>query len=267
MKKFRKIWDEAKNGWLLSHKDMDRRKAYALFLEAFPDASDVTETAFNNQRSRMGAVKRKNLHSSTKCRPLYSEHLKKGYIRIKIAQPNVWVLKSKWVYMETHPWEDFSERSNYIFLDGDNRNFSPGNIERVPLKTMGVFNSLGGCVKGHPELTRLNVARAKLKQAELDAGERLGLTVTQGNSRKFRDERNKEARESQRKARLDPARNAKRIETAKKRLERIKNEEPERWAKMQERSKEAKRIWYLKNKEKCLERNRQRRKQPKEDGK
>lgn len=88
MKKFRKIWSGDKNAWITGHKDMDRREAYRMFLRGFPDASDVTETAFYNQRSRLGAVLYKNPHASTKCRPLYSEQEKKGYIRIKIAQPN-----------------------------------------------------------------------------------------------------------------------------------------------------------------------------------
>ena len=195
MKKFRKVWTAELNAWLLTTKGMNRKAAYALFLETFPQITDVTECAFNNQRSRMGAAgKSTNPGFSRKPRPLYSEQVKKGYVRIKIAQPNVWVSKAKWVYMETHPWEDFTERSNYVFLDGDSRYFSPDNIERVPLRLMGLFNGFGGSEEGNPEVTRLRILQAKLKYARLDAGERLGLVVSYGTARFFRKEYNAKLR-------------------------------------------------------------------------
>lgn len=182
MQHFRKIWDTEKNEFLKSTKGLDRMTAYALFCEKWPEA-DVTQTAFFNQRSRMKAAGKATYLGSRKARPLYSERLKKGYIQIKIAQPNKWVTKSKWVYMESHPWEDFTEKSNYIFLDGDNRNFSPDNIERVPIKLMGIFCGLGGTVKGLPECTRLNITRARLKKAQLDALEKHGQIIHAGGSR------------------------------------------------------------------------------------
>ena len=144
MMRFRKIWDETTNGFIFAHKELvkDYKTFHTLFMQSFPD-SQVTFTAFKNQCSRLGVVQHHNPHVSTKKRPLYAEYCKKGYVRIKIAEPNVWVSKSKWVYMETHPWEDFTERSNYIFLDGNNRNFSPENIERVELKLLHWMQAKG----------------------------------------------------------------------------------------------------------------------------
>lgn len=187
MKHFRKIWDAQKNEWLKTTKGMTPSEAYAKFLEAFPEAADVTRVAFCNQRSRMGAAGVCTNPSFTRApRPLYSEQIKKGLVRIKIAQPNVWISKAKWVYMQAHPEEDFSERSNYIFLDGDTRNFYPENIARVPLNLIGIFNQLGGTVRGDAEATKIRLAQAKLKKASLDLGEKIGVTVTYGHSRKFR---------------------------------------------------------------------------------
>lgn len=97
--------------------------------------------------------------------------------------------------MQTHPSEDLSERSNYIFLDGNNRNFSPENIERVPLVLMGLFNGCGGSVPGAPELTRLNLLRAKLKKAQLDALEKYGQIGVYGHCRKDKKEMAKRHRE------------------------------------------------------------------------
>ena len=197
MEHFRKIWNEEKRRWLLENGcGKDRRKVYADFLAAFPDASDVTFIGLMNYCSRIGAVSFRNKATgSRKQRPLYSEQEKKGYIRIKIAQPNVWISKSKWVYMETHPWEDFTERSSYVFLDGNTRNFAPENIERVPLKIMGLYSSFGGVVPGHPELSRLHIMQAKLKYAIFDKGEKAGLVKKVGDGRVFTAEYNARARE------------------------------------------------------------------------
>ena len=232
MKKFRKVWTKEINEWFSVTKGMTPSEAYSFFLKTFPQITDVTRAAFCNQRSKMKcAGKCSNPNVSRKPRPLYSEHIKKGYVRIKIAQPNEWVSKSKWVYMETHPWEDFSERSNYIFLDGDNRNFDPKNIERVPLKVMGVFNLLGGCEKGQPEITRLRIVQAKLKLATLDAGEKLGLVAkVESKGRKnpgrlFIEERNRKAREYN----SSPERKKIISERAKKYREKLKTEYPEKY--------------------------------------
>ena len=245
MQRFRKIWDTEKNNWMLAHKDMDRKEVHKLFLASFPDAQDVTECAFFNQRSRIGAVRYKRSHGSTKRRPLYSEQIKKGYVRIKIALPSVWVSKSKWVYMETHPWEDFSERSNYIFLDGNLRNFSPDNIARIPLKLMGIFVQCGGTVPDNPELTQLNIIRAKLLSAQLDAGEKIGLTVHSGNCRMFREERNRKAR----KYNSAPERRTLLCERQKAYIQKLKTENPEEFLRRKERQKTYQKEWYRRKKE------------------
>ena len=218
MEKFRKVWTKELNEWLLTTKGMKTGDAYALFLATFPEITDVTRGAFCSQRSRMGAAgKCTNPNFSRKPRPLWSEQVKKGYVRIKIAQPNVWVSKAKWVYMETHPWEDFTERSNYIFLDGDNRNFDPANIERVPLSVMSLLNLMGGCEKGNPKTTRLRVLLAKMKIASFDAGEKLGLVTHCGTRgiRVFIEERNRRQRERSRLITLDDEKRERRKATAR----------------------------------------------------
>lgn len=237
MKHFRKIWDNEKDRWLMEHKEMNRKEAYKLFLKSFSDVSDVTDRAFYNERSRIGAVTVYNTRRSTRAKPLYSEQTKKGYVKIKVAQPNVWKTKSRWVYEETHPWEDFSERSNYIFLDGNNRNFNPNNIERVPLKLMGVFNGLGGCAKGDPEVTRLRILQAKLKVAQFDAGEKLGDVVRYGRSR---ISRSKNA-ELSRKRYAILAHTQKFKEHQREYFRKMKVENPEKYAEILRKNRERKR--------------------------
>ena len=205
MQHFRKIWDDEKKAWIKTTKGMTPGEAYAKFLEAFPEVTDVTRFAFCNMRSRCGAAGVcYNPNFSRKPRPIGAEQVKKGYVRIKIAQPNVWISKAKYVYMQAHPGEDLSEPSNYIFLDGDNRNFAPENIERVPVKYMAIFCQYGGAARGDPETTRIRIAQAKIKVATLDLGEKIGVVVKQNNSRVFITDRNRKANEWQRKARQDP---------------------------------------------------------------
>lgn len=236
MKDFRKIWNDETNGFLISHKHLvgvNYDELLHLFLERFPD-SRMTKTAIKNQCSRLRICKKPTYNSPRRHRNLYEEQIKKGYVRIKVAEPNVWMQKNKWVYIETHPWEDCSERSNYVFLDGNNRNFNPNNIERVPLKVMGVFNLLGGCEKGQPEITRLRIAQAKLKLAILDKGERLGLVVKvdskgrKNAGRLFIGERNRKAREYN----ARPERKKVVAERSRKYREKLKIENPEKYAEM-----------------------------------
>jgi|GEM_PF-1354472 len=253
MEKFRKIWNEETDGFLVSHRKItgtDYDRLLKLFLEAFPD-SRVTKCAIKNECSRLRLCKPQNPHP-TRHRPLYSEHLKKGYVRIKIAEPNVWVSKSKWVYMETHPWEDFSERSNYIFLDGDTRNFSPENIERVPLKLMGIYNLTGGVAKGCPELTRVRIAQARLKQRLMDSGEKVGLVVVVNGKnrhacRVFKSRRNELARTRYRM--LPPEKKKEINENRRQYFKRLREETPEKWEALKVRRRESQKAYYQRHKD------------------
>ena len=245
MKKFRKVWTEEINAWLKTTKGMTPGDAYALFLKTYPNITDVTRVAFCNQRSRMGAAGVSyNPNLSRAPRPLYSEQIKKGYVRIKIAQPNVWVSKAKWVYMETHP-EEYeictTERANYIFLDGDNRNFHPDNIARVPLNIMSVFNSLGGTVDGNPELTRLRLTQAILKSKILDKMEQIGGVNKYAT---YRIDKQK-AHERYLKLKNKPGFKKHQTEVARAYMQRLKVERPEKYQEILRKNRERRKI--LKN--------------------
>ena len=253
MKHFRKVWTPEINQWLLDHKDMIKSEMYKLFLETYPECNDVTYTAFKNQCSRVGASYTVNncWRGDRKPRPLYSEQIKKGYIRIKIAQPNVWITKSKWVYMETHPYEDFSERSIYIFLDGNNRNFNPNNIERLTLSEMAHYSRLGGCCYGNPEITKLRVILAKQRHALYEAGEKAGLTVDYGKTKScrcFKSDLDAKRREYTSRSYVKERRR----KLAKERRERMKIENPEKYEKIKLQHREYLKVY---NQRKGEERN------------
>lgn len=187
MTHFRRCWDDEKRRFLLDHKDMSRKELYALFCRTF-GRTDISFCAVMNERSRCGAVRKKNPHKSTKAKPLYSEQVKKGFVRIKVAQPNVWIQKSRWVYEETHPGYIYDSSDCFYFLDGDQRNFSPDNIALMKRPCQGLFQFFGGTVKGHPELTRLHILQARMRLAQLDIAEKAGLTLKSGAGRRFKRE-------------------------------------------------------------------------------
>lgn len=233
MKHFRKIWDERTNGFIIAHKELEFSDQYRLFLETFPD-SEVSETAYRNQCSRLGTRPHREPHS-TRVRPLYSEQEKKGYVRIKIAMPNVWISKAKWVYQETHPWDITEEDSEYIFVDGNNRNFSPDNIERLPRRLQPEFIRQGGTCSDSPELTRLRIQNARLKFACFDAGEKLGLVRDNGGGRVFVEDFKIKQRERQRKYRADPERYARIKENLRKRRHELKTNNPQKYREILEK--------------------------------
>ncbi len=182
-------WSKEINEWLLTISGMKTQDAFDLFLHKYPEIKDVSKRQFFHHYSRLGLTQIKKPREKY-LRPLYSEHKTGGYLFIKVAQPNVWIRKTKWVYMETHPEEYekcIKEDAKYIFLDGDINNYSPDNIERVPLKIFSIFAHLGGTIKGQPELTRLRIAQAKLKHEILNKKEKIGKTFNYNGKRYDKD--------------------------------------------------------------------------------
>ena len=151
-------------------KGQDSYTAYKSFYQMF---KNVTETAFHNQRSLLGVVKSKP-HGSNKRAKLYEERLKSGYVQIKVAEPAVWKSKARWVWEETHPGEQIEKSDSFFFLNGDNRDFRPENIERLEAKYRTTFLYFGGPDK-NPEVTKIRILQAKIRVAQLDLGEKVGI--------------------------------------------------------------------------------------------
>lgn len=98
---------------------------------------------------------------------LYSERLDKdGYILIKIAEPNKWVRKYRWLYEQEHG--AIPENSVIIFADGDKTNLNTDNLICVTRNELKVLNKCR-LISSVPELTKtgLNVAKLKIKLEEI----------------------------------------------------------------------------------------------------
>ena len=162
-------WTPEMLDFVKSTKGQDRETAYKAFCEKF---TGITATAFYNQRSRSG-VSPKKPHGTNKRAKLYEERIKKGYVQIKVAEPSTWISKTRWVWEETHPGEQTEKTDNFIFLNGNNRDFRPVNIERIESKYRISFFKFGG-VDENPEVTKIRILQAKMRAAQLDLGEKIG---------------------------------------------------------------------------------------------
>ena len=222
-------WTKEYIDWLLEHKDIPRKERHELFCRTFN--VNVKFHTFNCKCSAIGC----NPHpkkSMAKALPLYSEHKKRGYIQIKVAHPNVWISKAKWVYQETHPWEDYTDdKSIYIFLDGDSTNFSVDNIARISRQINAIINS-----KYSTSMDKsLEILNAQLIIKTLDLGEKLNLTYRTSShnhtGRIFRDKQ-KEYIDKYRKDHIEQFR-----KYAKDYRDRVKEENGERYIHLKERQK------------------------------
>lgn len=247
MKHFRKIWDQEKHDFLMEHREMKITDCYQLFLQTFPEASDVTRYAFCNERSRIGAIsekykKQNKNHGSRKPKPLFSEHVKKDYIKIKVEQPNVWMFKHHYVWWQNTGHKPEPKKETVIFLDGNNRNFDFNNLYLLPRACMAIFNNSSlnlGTVPGNPEATKINAANALLIYKTHQLGRKLGLVSE--NSGRFKSDINEY--QKNREKNLTPEQKAIEKERRKKYFEKIKSD-PERYKKFKERKNEYNKQWY-----------------------
>lgn len=210
----KKKWTSEQEQWLIDHKDIrGKLLMYETFKKAFPEAQ-YTANAISAKRTELGAYGNvKDRYSNA--RPLYSERVKKGYVLIKVSKCEWWP-KQKFIWVASHPGEPFSIRNQFIFLDGDNRNFSVDNIMKVDHRVMGILNrNYHGLIKGKPELNRAIILEIMLKLAYLDKAEGAGLTTNYGVGRMLRSDRNRLARE--RRKRFTPEQKAQRNAYAKER--------------------------------------------------
>lgn len=101
-------------------------------------------------------------------RTVGSFQTKKGYIRIKVAEPNVWMQYQRYIWEQQHPGESAAGKT-VIFLDGDNRNFNPDNLECITRKEMAVMNELGNRagLSRDERVAILTMARIKLAKSDL----------------------------------------------------------------------------------------------------
>lgn len=140
-------------------------------------------------------------------KPVGSLQEKKGYVQIKIAEPNQWMQYQRYVWERHHQGESV-EGMVVIFMDGNSRNFDPSNLERVSRGELNVMARMGHTAAMSREereicLLRARVALAKVKLAGREKADAL--------RKKANYERKKN----------DPAEKARKAAYAKKRFANI----------------------------------------------
>lgn len=94
-------------------------------------------------------------------RPVGSFQIKKDYVRIKVAEPNRWMQYQRYVWEQHHPGES-AEGKTVIFMDGNNRNFDPNNLECVERGELSVMSAMGCTAESTREERELFLLRARL---------------------------------------------------------------------------------------------------------
>lgn len=95
---------------------------------------------------------------------------KKGYILIKVAEPNKWISYAKYVWEQNHP-DETCEGMYVIFLDGNTRNFEPSNLERVSRNELSTMNRWGNnCMSAEERKFLLMRVRISMAEAKLLGG-------------------------------------------------------------------------------------------------
>ena len=159
---------------------------------------------------KIGAYNSANYHRGEthhRHNPIGSLQVKRGYVQIKIGEPNKWMQYQRYVWEQHHPGES-AKGMVVLFMDGNSRNFDPSNLERVSRGELTVMASLGHTAAMSRKereicLLRARVAIAKVKLA--------GREKAYALSNKANYERKKN----------DPAEKAKRAAYAKQRLASI----------------------------------------------
>lgn len=98
-------------------------------------------------------------------RPVGSFQEKKGYIRIKVAEPNKWMQYQRYIWEQNHPGQS-AEGKTVIFMDGNKRNFDISNLECVERGELSVMAELGCTAESSREERELFLLRARLVYAK-----------------------------------------------------------------------------------------------------
>lgn len=94
-------------------------------------------------------------------KPVGSLQEKKGYLRIKVAEPNTWMQYQRFVWEKSHPGKS-AAGAVVIFMDGDNQNFMPENLERVSRGELCTMAKLGHTKDMTREERELCLLRARI---------------------------------------------------------------------------------------------------------
>ena len=105
--------------------------------------------------------KGKKIDAKFRTRDVGSEYIsERGYVFIKIANPNTWVKKHQYIYEQHHG--KLKEGECVIFADRDKNNFDINNLVKVTRAELVQLN-LNKMISDNREITKAGVGLVKLK--------------------------------------------------------------------------------------------------------
>lgn len=169
-------------------------------------------------------------------KPVGYERISKGYVKIKIANPNVWKFKHIMLWEKANGESVDGNKETVIFLDGNTRNFDASNLYRLTKREQYYRNSRFPKAQNAAE-NLVYIALTKQRLALIDKAKELKLTTEYGNKntviiserRSYYQERKK-----------DPEFLAKQTAYRKTYIQRLRAENPEKYAQILERHRK----WY-----------------------
>lgn len=224
------------------------KNLYIAFCLFFPDFK-TTYNGFKNKRCELRVVTR-NCNSTLRSKPLMAEQVKKGMVRVKVAEC-VWVQKQRYLW-ESHYGVRCPKSWCFYFLDGNNRNFKINNIYPMSRELQGLFlGHTSGVVKGNRQATLLNIQIAMTMHSIFNFARKYNLVGASGSLKSVVAERariNKRKRFEKLSSEQQKEVKEKNRQRSKERYERLKNN-PEKYAEYLEKSKLYKREWKKRKRE------------------
>lgn len=120
----------------------------------------MSDQAIKNSRQSTFKIGHKPLNS----REIFSERITKdGYIEIKVKEPNVWILKQRYVYEQANG--PIPKGYKILFADGNKLNCELDNLLLVSAGELLLMNVNGLCYKDK-EATKCGLTIAKILEAK-----------------------------------------------------------------------------------------------------
>ena len=162
--------------FILNNKNLKNKDLYNLFCQTFPDMK-ITQAGLDTKRVRLGGAKYQFPHKKTRnCEsPLLHEKIKKNTVLIKVQQPNVYVLKARYIWEKEHPEDKVKNTEQILHLDGDYKNNEIENLLKVPTSIMGAFNNIQNKPYNDREQMKILIAKLILHDKILIQGEKIGI--------------------------------------------------------------------------------------------
>lgn len=124
------------------------------------------------KRARASESQFKKGQPSVRRKPIgYERHTKEGYVRVKVADPNVFEAKHRYIWRQHYG--EIPEGHVIIFVNGDKNDYRIENLACVSRSDNCYINKLGIANKEHmDDIGNVKIAMAKLvkKRSELKNG-------------------------------------------------------------------------------------------------